>query len=104
VRWSRLVSGGRWSLLTPSGLVVRAVVGILVFTILHAIGLRAYTTVISGTSPTGRQVGYGDMWKMLAYVLSYLSATVLAPILLLAAGVLSLLTRRVHRPERYPGT
>jgi len=99
VKWSRLVYGGRWSLFAPSGLVARAVFVVLVFVILHTIGWRAYTTALSGTSPTGQQIGYSDMLKMVAYVLSYLFATVLAPILLIAAAVLSLLTRRFHPGE-----
>ena len=94
MKWSRLVYGGWWSLFTPSGLVARAVLVVLVFIILHAVGWRAHTSVISGTSPTGEPFTYIDSWKMVAYVLSYLFATVLAPTLLIAALVLSLLRRR----------
>jgi hypothetical protein len=99
VKWSRLVYGGRWSLFTPSGLVARAVFVVLVFAILHAAGWRSHTTVLSGTSPTGEPFTYTDSWKMVAYVLSYLFATVLAPILLIAALVLTVFTKRFHSHE-----
>jgi hypothetical protein len=99
VKWSRLIYGGQWSLFAPSGLIARAVFVVLVFIILHAIGWRTYATVLSGTSPTGEPFTYTDSWRMVAYVLSYLFATVLAPILLIAALVLSLLTRRPHAAE-----
>ena len=84
----------RFSLLTPSGLVVRAALGVLAFIVLHAVGFRAYTTILSGTSPTGEQVAYVDMLKMVAYVLSYLFSTILAPILLIAAAALAVLQRK----------
>ncbi len=103
MKWSRLVYGGQWSLFTPSGLVARGVFVVVVFIILHAIGLRAYTTVLSGTSPTGEPFTYIDSWKMVAYVLSYLFATVLAPILLIAALILSLLTGRFRMTHSLPG-
>jgi hypothetical protein len=70
------------------------VLGVLAFLILHAVGFRRYTTVLSGTSPTGEQIAYSDMLKMVAYVITYLFATVMAPILLIAAGVLTVLQRK----------
>jgi len=90
------------SLLTPSGLVARAALGVVAFIVLHAIGFRAYTTLLSGTSPTGEQVAYVDMVKMVAYVLSYLFSTVVAPILLIAAGLLVVLQRKFLKSGRLP--
>ena len=84
----------RFSLLTPSGLVARAALGILVFMVLHVIGFRVYTTTLSGTSPTGEQVAYIDMLKTVAYVLSYLFSTMVAPILLIAAAVLAVFHKK----------
>jgi hypothetical protein len=81
--------------LTPSGLVARAALGVLVFIVLHALGFRVYTTTLSGTSPTGEQVAYVDMLKTVAYVLSYLFSTMVAPILLIAAAVLTLLQKKL---------
>jgi hypothetical protein len=86
--------------LTPSGLIARAVLGVLVFTVLHAVGFRAYTTILSGTSPTGEQVAYVDMLKMVAYVLSYLFSTIIAPILLIAAALLTVLQRKLVKSGR----
>jgi hypothetical protein len=90
----------RFSLLTPSGLIARAALGVLAFIVLHAIGFRAYTTILSGTSPTGEQVAYVDMLKMVAYVLSYLFSTILAPILLIAAVLLTVLQRKFVKSGR----
>jgi len=94
MRRFRVRHSTRFSLFTPSGLLARATLGVLVFVVLHAIGFRAYTTMLSGTSPTGEQVAYIDMVKMVAYVLSYLFSTILAPILLIAAAALALLQRK----------
>ena len=82
------------SLFTPSGLILRVALGVLAFLILHAMGFRRYTTVLSGTSPTGEQIVYSDMLKMVAYVITYLFATVMAPILLIAAVALTALQRK----------
>jgi hypothetical protein len=57
-------------------------------------GFRRYTTVLSGTSPTGEQIAYSDMLKMVAYVITYLFATVMAPILLIASVALTALQRK----------
>ena len=92
----------RFSLLTPSGLIARAALGILVFIVLHVIGFRAYTTLLSGTSPTGEQVAYVDMLKMVAYVLSYLFTTMVAPILVIAAVVLTVLQKKFITCEQSP--
>ena len=89
----------RFSLLTPSGLLVRAALGVLVFIVLHLLGFRAYTTILSGTSPPGEQVAYVDMLKMVAYVLSYLFSTMVAPILVIAAALLALLQNNFIRRE-----
>ena len=103
MRWSRIWYHSRYSLLTPSGLVVRAALGVLAFIILHAIGFRTYTTILSGTSLTGEQVEYVDTLKMVAYVISYLFATIVAPILLIAAVVLTVLQRKLMPREEQPG-
>jgi len=94
VRGFNILHGGRYSLLTPSGLVARAVTGIVVYVILHVLGFRAYVTMLSGTSPTGEPCTYIDSVKMVAYLLSYLFAIAAAPILLIAAAVLALLQRK----------
>jgi len=90
----------RFSLLTPSGLIARAALGVLVFIVLHVIGFRVYTTILSGTSPTGEQVAYVDMLKMVAYVLSYLFSTMVAPILVIAAAVLAVFHKKFIMCEK----
>ncbi len=83
----------RSSPFTPSGLVARAVILFLAFVLLHAMGFRHYTTVLSGTSPTGGPVGMFEVIVATTYMVSYFGVTVAAPILLIASLVLNLLQR-----------
>jgi len=89
----------RSSPFTPSGLVVRAVILFLVFVVLHATGLRHYTTVLSGTSPTGGPVGPFEVIVASTYMVGYFGVTVVAPILLIASLVLTVL-QRLSGPSR----
>jgi|GEM_PF-933331 len=100
MRRLRVRHSTKFSPLTPSGLLARAMLGVLVFIVLHAIGFRAYTTILSGTSPTGEQVAYADMLKMVSYVLSYLFSTIVAPILLIGAVLLAVLQRKFVKSGR----
>jgi len=99
MRRSHMRYPGRYSLFTPSGLIARATVVSFAFIILHAVGFRTYTTILSGTSPTGEPFGYIDSLKAVAYIISYLFATVGAPILVIAALVLAILQRMLIRSE-----
>lgn len=66
-------------------LIAAAVIAAL-YAVAHALGLRAYTAILSGTSPPG---GDGPAaWALgIGYVLCYFAAVIGAPILILAAGV-----------------
>jgi hypothetical protein len=77
------------SLCTPRGLIVRAIYLVLLFGIVHLLGLREYTTFLSGT--VARQTSLTTTAILgSVYALSYLAAILIAPILVMAAGLLKL--------------
>lgn len=80
-------------------LVVWAVLLALTFALVHALGFRAYTSILSGTgSCNDRETLCG-----LAYLTLYAVFVILVPVLLLAAGLLALTawTIVVTRPPVY---
>ena len=76
------------SMWTPEGLLFRALIGILALAIFHLLGFREYTTILSGTSPSGGPISSVELMKMVLYLFSYLYATIVTPILCIAAGLL----------------
>ncbi len=83
---------------SPKGLIVRAAVLSAVFLICHLIGLREFTTILCGTYPSTIMpvlaAGLGFV-----YVLMYLAFTVVVPVLLIAAGLLSIWARYIRKGE-----
>ena len=73
---------------TPKGLIFRALIGIIAYIIFSLLGFCRYTAVLSGTSPTGHGISSIDIMIMGVYVFSYLYATIVSPILCIAAGLL----------------
>lgn len=75
----------------PNGLIraflLRAVLIAAVFLILHIVGLRRYTCFLSGTLDGGGSMRYAAILQGLLYVIAYVSCTVIAPILAIAAGI-----------------
>jgi hypothetical protein len=86
--WQRCVKNDRF--FSPSGLLFRAAAIAAAFLICHALGLRQYTTIASGTAPVafgGQSVGAA---LGILYIASYFGFVLLAPVLVLAAGLLAL--------------
>ena len=73
---------------TPKGLITRALIGVAGYLIFSLLGFREYTSILSGTSPTGHSIKSIDIMLMGVYVFSYLYATVVSPILCLAGGLI----------------
>ena len=74
-------------LLSPKGLLLRAAGLTALFLIVHLAGLREYTMVLSGTSPTGVRM---DVWGRslgIAYVVLYFGFVLGVPILVLGAAL-----------------
>lgn len=73
--------------LSPAWLVSRAVILIIFFIVLHLLGFREEVSFLSGTPPEGGVHDYAAIIKGVVYALSYFSAWVLVPILLIAAPI-----------------
>jgi hypothetical protein len=80
--------------ISPCGLCVRACVLLGFFLFCQLMGWRGSTMVLSGTRPVGLHADQAFMQGVL-YVIAYLGVTVVAPVLILAAGVLAWLNRCV---------
>ena len=80
-------------LFSAKGLVIRASVIAAVFLVCHAAGLREYTTVLSGTSPTGNTADKLSLAFAVLYALSYFGLVLAVPILLLAAAILRVVSK-----------
>ena len=87
-----LVPGGK--AFTPRGLLTRAGVLALLFLVCHLAGLRAHTSILTGTFTGGSQL---SSLLGVTYVLTYLAFVLGVPVLLIAAGLLALLGR-LRRP------
>jgi hypothetical protein len=83
----------RAPLLSPRGLLLRAAIVALVFAVAHAAGLRAYTSILSGTSPTGNPADGGAALLGCVYVFLYFAFVIAVPIALIAAGLMALAER-----------
>ena len=85
---------------TPAGLLARSVVLWLLFLTAHAAGLRRCTSILSGTVPEG-SIPLGQATILgTAYIVLYLGAMVVAPVMAVAAA-LGYLWRAGERATRY---
>ncbi len=75
------------------GLLLRAFLLAAVFFVCHAFGMREYTSILSGTFPAGDHARELLACMGMVYVIMYLAAVVVAPILLIAAGLVYLVER-----------
>lgn len=87
----------RAPLFSPRGFLVRAGIISIAYLFCNALGLRAYTSILSGTSPTGGAIDLFDIVLAFTYMLIYFAFVLGVPILILASGFLaagqSVLTR-----------
>lgn len=72
---------------------VRAVALVVLFLAAQLSGLRDYTTFLSGTTANAETGMYWSSLYGTAYIVLYLGCVVVTPILLLAAGFLTLWQR-----------
>ncbi len=96
----------RWwnaPLCSPAGLLLRAVVILMVYAVLELAGDRAFTSILCGTPPSDA-IPYRRAHIMgVSYVLVYFGALLVAPTLLLAAGILVLVNRWRQHSTRVVG-
>jgi hypothetical protein len=86
----------RWSkapVLSPTGLIVRAIIIALTFVVCHGLGLREHTSFLSGTSASADTSLTASAVLGVTYIATYLGFVILTPILLIASGIQALLQR-----------
>ena len=86
-------------LLSPKGLLLRAAGLTALFLIVHTAGLREYTMVLSGTSPTGIRMDAWGGFLGVAYVGLYFGFVLGVPVLLLAAALFMAIQCIVRHPS-----
>jgi hypothetical protein len=86
-------------LLTPKGLLIRALLLGAPFVLCQALGLREYTTLLSGTAYAGSELRCQAL--CVTYLVCYFLAVLGAPMLMIASGFLAVWERW---PRRMSGT
>jgi len=94
--WQQLVRCWRADAFSPRGFLLRALVIAGAFLAVHLAGLRDYTSVLNGT------IGPAADWRTssflgIAYLVIYLAFVIVAPVLVLAAGILTVWQRWQNR-------
>ena len=80
---------------TPKGLLIRAGAIVMVFAVLHLLGWREDTSILAGAvAGPGQNVRVHAVMGM-TYAAAYFATVVLVPIVVIAAGILWGLLRRV---------
>lgn len=84
----------RWAgrVVSPGGFLLSAVLLAGVFLVCHLAGWRQNMSFLCGTPPTGQEEDLPILFGLL-YALSYFAAVLIAPVLLLAAGIFALLLK-----------
>ena len=85
-------------LIAPRALLFWATTMLIAFGIVHALGWREFTTVLSGTVPKDNTEAEAA-FKAVTYMAAYFATVLVAPILLIAAG-LNLAIERICRTSR----
>jgi len=78
---------------SPKDFVRHAILIVVVFAVIHATGLREYTSVLNGTTGSVEMNPNYAALLGVVYILFYLAAILLAPILLIAATLLAIWQR-----------
>jgi hypothetical protein len=101
--WNFLNHDWGGSIFSARGLVTSAALLTGLFLVLHLCGLRENLSFLCGTSPTGNPADQRAFYWGAVYLLLYFGVVLVAPILLIAAGLLKLL-RRFSRETSPPDT
>ena len=92
----------RAELFSPEYFLLRAAALVVLFLIVHLAGLREYTAFLSGTAAAPE---IGMRWSSfygMVYILCYLGFVVLAPILVIASGLVALWRKYSRSAEAMP--
>jgi hypothetical protein len=88
-------------LFSPAGFVQRALMISAIYLLVHLAGLREYTSVLNGTVGPDSAGWASSAFFGVAYIIIYLVFVILAPVLVLAAGILAVWRR--HTGKKLPG-
>jgi hypothetical protein len=83
----------RAPLFSPRGLLLRAGVLAALFLACHLAGWREHTSILCGTAFTANVTDRYSQWFGMVYVVLYLGSVIVVPILILAAGLITLINR-----------
>jgi hypothetical protein len=89
----------RAELFSPAGFLQRALVISTGFLLVHLAGLREYTSVLNGTTGPESAGWASSAFFGVTYIIIYLAFVILAPVLVLAAGILAVWQRHVESNE-----
>ena len=81
---------------SPMGFLLWAGLLAAVFLVLHVLGFREYACILSGTGPSGDLAHAPAIAAGVLYVLAYFAFALAVPILVMAAGILSLLHKLIR--------
>jgi hypothetical protein len=98
-RFGRLIGADFFS---PKDFVRHALLIVVLFVIAHAFGLREFTTIISGTMASPALGAETCTLLGIGYMALYFGAVVLAPILLIAAGLLKIAQHLARHQKHEP--
>jgi hypothetical protein len=85
--WNRFRTLVRAELFSPKDFVCRAIFILVAFTLVHLLGLREFTSILNGTTGSVDMNWGHAAYLGIIYVILYLGAVLVAPILLIAAGI-----------------
>lgn len=103
--WRRWREFMRAEFLSPKDLVQRAAVFSAAFAIIHILGLREFTSIINGTTGSVEMSFNEAAVRGVIYLILYMIAVVIVPILLIAAAISKLWLRKFpDEPKINPPT
>jgi hypothetical protein len=95
-RWLRVFLP--WPLVTPPGFLAIAISLAILCLACHLLGWREHAALLSGTALPGEH-GNLHLAMGIVYVLCYLALVLVAPVMLLGAGIFALLLRATRRRD-----
>ena len=94
---NRFLEFHRAPIFSPKGFLVRAALIAAAFLALRAAGLREYTSILCGSSPTASSANMFPNIFAVAYLLFYFAFVIGVPILLIAAAIQGVLQHLIQR-------
>ena len=90
----RQIRALKW--MSPGSFILCAITFAAVYVVLHLAGLRSHTSVLCGTFAAKRGEQVLDSFFATIYILFYMATVIVAPILVIAAGIFQALIKFKH--------